>query len=221
MQRLAGLRVRSVNDDEQSTKAETRTRVQRDRILAAAQCCFVQRGFHAASMAEIAEKAGMSPGLIYRYFENKNAIILAIIEHQLEVARCRIRHMHASDDFAAAIVGHFDEHDAGSDNYMSAALFLEMSAEATRDPQIAEAIRGFDSAVRAELRDWLGRSKERGGYGLPRAVVAERALMLVCLIDGLKARKAREPALDRKLLRNALAPFIDCLMRGPSSHTRP
>ena len=30
-------------------------------------------------MAAIAEVAGMSPGLIYRYFDSKNAIILAII----------------------------------------------------------------------------------------------------------------------------------------------
>ena len=40
-------------------------------ILDAAKKCFIEHGFHAASMANIAETAGMSPGLIYRYFENK------------------------------------------------------------------------------------------------------------------------------------------------------
>lgn len=51
-----------------------RAEKQRQRILAAARRCFVERGFHAASMATIADTAEMSQGLIYRYFESKNAI---------------------------------------------------------------------------------------------------------------------------------------------------
>src|SRR5690606_41896893 len=70
-----------------SGKVSKRAQAQRERILAAAQKCFVESGFHAASMASISEAAGMSPGLIYRYFENKNSIILAIIERQLEEGR--------------------------------------------------------------------------------------------------------------------------------------
>lgn len=207
--------------DDPATKAETRTQAQRDRILSAAQSCFVQRGFHAASMATIAETAGMSPGLIYRYFENKNAIILAIIEHQLDVARRRIRQMRVSDHLAAAIVEYFDQHDADPDNSMSAALFLEMSAEATRDSQIAAAVSRFDVAVRSELSDWLGRARACGGYGLSPDIVAERAFLLVCLIEGLKARKAREPDLDRAFLRRALELFIDALMHSGRPEKRP
>ena len=43
---------------------------QRERILEAARLCFLKRCFHAASIADIAQEAGMSPGLMYRYFEN-------------------------------------------------------------------------------------------------------------------------------------------------------
>ncbi len=64
-------------------KAAARTQSQRDRILKAAQQSFIRHGFHAAGMAGIAQAAQMSPGLIYRYFDSKNAIILAIIERQL------------------------------------------------------------------------------------------------------------------------------------------
>ena len=46
---------------------------QRDRILAAAQQCFITHGFHAASMANIADTAGMSAGLIYRYSREARA----------------------------------------------------------------------------------------------------------------------------------------------------
>lgn len=193
------------------TRTESRTQAQRERILAAALGCFVQKGFHAASMATIAETAGMSPGLIYRYFENKNAIILAIIEQQLEVVRHKIRQLRASSDLTEGIIEHFDEHDTGNSNSMSSALFLEMSAEATRDAQIAAALQRFDDTVRSELVEWLGRSEQRGGHGLAAGVARERVLMLLCLLEGLKVRKAREPGLDRKLLRRSLDFVIEAL----------
>jgi len=198
--------------DVQSTRAESRTQVQRDRILAAAQTCFVRSGFHAASMATIAETAGMSAGLIYRYFENKSAIVLAIIEQQLEVARTNIRQMRSSDDLAARIVDHCDEDDSGEEKRMSTALFLEMSAEATRDPQIAAAVQRFDRMVRSEVEDWLSRDSDSGGYGLPKRIATGRALMLVCLIEGLKVRVAREPCMDQKLLRRALDEMVTALV---------
>lgn len=201
-----------MKNDVQTNKAESRTQAQKDRILAAAQTCFVRSGFHAASMATIAETAGMSAGLIYRYFDNKSAIVLAIIERQLEVARTNIRQMRSSDDLAARIVDHCDEDECGDETRMSTALFLEMSAEATRDPQIAEAVQRFDRMVRSEVEDWLSRSSDKGGYGLPKEVAPARALMLVCLIEGVKVRVAREPGLDQDKLRRALADMVSALV---------
>ncbi len=201
-----------MKNDVQTSKAELRTQVQRDRILAAAQTCFVRSGFHAASMATIAETAGMSAGLIYRYFSNKSAIVLAIIEQQLEVARTNIRQMRSSDDLAARIVDHCDEDECGDETRMSTALFLEMSAEATRDPQIAEAVQRFDRMVRSEVEDWLSRSSDKGGYGLPRNIAPARALMLVCLIEGVKVRVAREPGIDQDSLRRALDEMVTALV---------
>ena len=61
------------------TKIQDRAQTQCERILNAAKHCFIKYGFHAASMANIADAAKMSAGLIYRYFANKNSIILAII----------------------------------------------------------------------------------------------------------------------------------------------
>lgn len=198
-----------------SQKTESRTRAQRERILAAAQTCFVRSGFHAASMAMIAETAGMSPGLIYRYFDNKSAIILAIIEQELANVRCKIQQMPAAEDLAEGIVAHFEEHDTGGADSMSSALFLEMSAEATRDPQIAAALKRFDEAVRSELIEWLGRSERHGGHGLTAGIARERVLLLLCLVEGLKVRKAREPDLDRGLLRRSLNFVIDALFAAP------
>jgi AcrR family transcriptional regulator len=196
-------------------RADARVEAQRQRILAAAQECFVERGFHAASMAAIAETAEMSAGLIYRYFKSKNEIILAIIEHQLEVARIEIAQLHASTNVTAGLVEYFEQQSRRQADSMNAALMLEMSAEATRDPQIVAALGAFDATIRSEIGAWLGRSEEDGGRGLPLEITQARALMFMCVIDGLNVRVAREPTIDRVLLRTALSEVLAMLLKPP------
>jgi len=205
-----------MNEVSKGSKAADRIQAQKQRILAAAQSCFVESGFYAASMATIAATAGMSQGLIYRYFENKNAIILAIIEQQLKVARRRIRELHSSENLSKRIVDYLDEREPDEDNTMNTALYLEISAQATRDPQIAEALQSYDVTVCSELGDWLRRSKEEGGYGLPATVVPARALLLLCLIEGLKLRGPRGPALDRRILKKTLDEILATLVAQPT-----
>lgn len=195
-------------------KADDRIEAQRQRILTAAQKCFVEHGFHAASMATIADTAEMSAGLIYRYFKSKSEIIQAIIERQLEVTREKIGQTYApgSIDLTRDIVESLDDHGSCDERSMSGALFLEMSAEATRDPQIAAALRTFDATVRSEIGHWLSRGKELGGYGLSTNIATTRALLFVCLFEGLKVRLAREPAIDRVLLKDALSEILPMLL---------
>ncbi len=58
----------------------------REQILRAAMICFAKRGFHQTSMHDISAEAGISVGLIYRYFENKDAVISAMAdEHKREI----------------------------------------------------------------------------------------------------------------------------------------
>ena len=198
------------------SKAAQRVQAQQERILSAAHSCFVDSGFNAASMATIAETAGMSPGLIYRYFESKNAIILAIIEQQLTDARRRIRELHSSVNLATRIVDYLAEPKSGEDNLMNSALYLEITAQASRDPQIAEALRRYDQTVCSELSDWLSRSKEEGGYGLPESVVTPRALMLLCLIEGIKLRGPRGPVFDPQTLKSTLDGMLNLLVSPPA-----
>src|SRR5215470_4872668 len=56
-------------------------------ILDAAVACFAKRGFHQASMHDISAEAGISVGLIYRYFQNKEAVISAMADrHKNEIS---------------------------------------------------------------------------------------------------------------------------------------
>ena len=54
------------------------------RILAAAKQCYTQSGVSSATIDEIADRAGVSRRTVYRYFDNKEAIILAVVEEQAE-----------------------------------------------------------------------------------------------------------------------------------------
>jgi AcrR family transcriptional regulator len=58
-----------------SDSKQAKVQARRDQIVDAAKLCFRQHGFHAASMAEIAHASQLSVGQIYRYFDNKDAII--------------------------------------------------------------------------------------------------------------------------------------------------
>jgi len=50
----------------------------RDAIMAAALSLFVERGFYGTAVPEIAERAGVGAGTIYRYFESKEALVNAL-----------------------------------------------------------------------------------------------------------------------------------------------
>ena len=54
------------------------------KILDSATQVFAEKGFQYATMAEIAEKAGISTGLTYSYFKNKLDVLLSIILNFLQ-----------------------------------------------------------------------------------------------------------------------------------------
>lgn len=185
-----------------------RAQAQRDRILCAAQRCFIEHGFHAASMANIADAAQMSVGLIYRYFENKNAIILAIIERQLLEQRASIASLHTDPDLRREITDLFTAWRQGDPSVMNPVLFLEMRAEATRDPQIAQALADADRIAGADFHAWLRKEAESQGKSPTQQDLEARAFALYCIIEGLAIRSLREQALAP----DVLAATLDLLL---------
>jgi AcrR family transcriptional regulator len=188
--------------------AGDRAERQRERILRAARSCFVRHGFHAAAMADIASAAEMSPGLIYRYFPSKEAIVRAIVGRQMAEARRTLDDLGSADDLAEAIVEAFERWCAPDDGEtVNAALFLEMVAVAARDPVVAETLRAADDEIRQALemavRRGLGPGQEEG----PESVGC-RVAILQCLLEGLLVRAVRQPDLDRRLLRRWLVSVL-------------
>ena len=196
-----------------ANRESARAGAQRERILCAAQKCFIEHGFHAASMATIADTAGMSAGLMYRYFENKSAIVLAIIERQLQEGRAHVARLRTSSDLAAELLDVFERWRARDPGAMNAALFLEMNAEATRDPQIAAALRRSDEAIRHDLEAWMSRDRADGGLGLPPGTVATRVFVLQTFVKGLAVSAVRRPDIDHGALKAAIDAQVGRLLQ--------
>lgn len=59
----------------------------REQILDAATTIFAEKGFHRATIKEVARAAGVADGTIYNYFENKAALLLGLLERLNESER--------------------------------------------------------------------------------------------------------------------------------------
>src|SRR6476619_3320829 len=59
----------------------------REQILQAAAQVFAAKGFHRATVRDVARAAGVADGTIYNYFENKTALLLGILDRLNESDR--------------------------------------------------------------------------------------------------------------------------------------
>ncbi len=84
--RLGELPIVPANGSEPRRDASTRSQV-----LAAAEAEFGQNGFHAASVADIARRAGVAHGTVYRYFASKEALFAEVVREINRQLRAQIR----------------------------------------------------------------------------------------------------------------------------------
>ncbi|MAL03064.1 MAG: TetR family transcriptional regulator [Arenimonas sp.] len=197
-------------------KAKARQEAQRARILEAARGCFSEGGFHGTGMAAIARAAGMSQGLIYRYFTNKAAIIRAITDEQREERREALAGIATCSELVDKLLEKIDawrESGPGGscEGAFDAALFLEVSAEATRDADIAAVVTAQEPQIWVDFEDLVRRSAVAAGKPLDADAVRRRTVVMRCLVDGLILCYVRDPGQDREVLRHSLQEAISSL----------
>lgn len=66
--------------DRRALRAERQRSERRDTIVRAAERVFGKLGYHAASISEVIDAAGISRGTFYLYFDGKSALFLELIE---------------------------------------------------------------------------------------------------------------------------------------------
>lgn len=94
-----------------STSRRRRDPDRRERILTAAAELTARRGFHAIGMADIGAEAGIVGSGVYRHFENKDAILVALLDrvmNRLQEGCAAI--LAAAPDDRAALSGLIRDH---------------------------------------------------------------------------------------------------------------
>src|ERR1044072_6064918 len=185
----------------------------RSQILEAALVCFARRGFHQTSMHDISGEAGISVGLIYRYFENKEAVISAMADrHKKEIGEVLARARHARTLLESLEIL-FTAHCCEDAPQLVSAFVVDLYAEASRNPQVADLVRDVLETAMDGVRDLISRSPEgqNAAHGLTPNELAELIFAVargMLMLDVLRpqamtaaARRARQLEVTRRLWR--------------------
>ncbi|KRG65521.1 hypothetical protein ABB26_02925 [Stenotrophomonas humi] len=185
----------------------------RQQVLDAATKCFRRSGFHGTSIARICKVAGMSPGHIYHYFENKEAIVEAIAKREeqdiFELAR-KVQEDESGGNLAARVARQVPD---SVDRCLDPAyleLQLELAAEAARNPTIRRILRQSDAVVTSEF---MALSNRVGlPHGLDEAEVELRMKMISAIFNGLMVRGAVGESIDREQMIRLVEKLIRFLL---------
>jgi len=132
----------------------------RTQILEAAMLCFAKRGFHQASMHDISAEAGISVGLIYRYFENKEAVIAAMADRHNKEIREVLERARTAPSLLESLEILFTAHCCENSPKVQSAFVVDLYAEASRNPQVANLVLGVLQTAMEGLTDLIARAPE-------------------------------------------------------------
>jgi AcrR family transcriptional regulator len=175
------------------SRAEQRDQT-RVRLLDAAEKVFVERGFHAASVDEVAEEAGYSKGAVYSNFENKDELFLAVLERRVNSRALAIEggvsaDQPISDQAEQAGNAFFEVFLHQSDWSL---LLMEFATYAARHPELRERYAARNRRMVDSMTDLI--DHHIGALGL-RAPMPTRdlATILFALGDGFILTKLVDP----------------------------
>ena len=132
----------------------------RCQILDAALVCFAKRGFHQTSMHDISAEAGISVGLIYRYFENKEAAISGMADrHKKEISEVLQRAKQAPTLLESLEIL-FTAHCCEEETPVVSAFIVDLYAEASRNPRVADLVRDVLQTAMAGVTELISRAPE-------------------------------------------------------------
>src|SRR5437016_14469471 len=157
----------------------------RTQILDAAMVCFAKRGFHQASMHDISAEAGISVGLIYRYFENKEDVISAMADRHKKQIHEILERARQAPSLLESLEVLFTAHCSKDAPHITAAFVVDLFAEASRNPRVAELVRDVCETTRSGVTDLIARSPEAKARNLTPREMAE---LIFAVNDGMLMR---------------------------------
>jgi AcrR family transcriptional regulator len=178
------------------------TEDRRRQILEAAMICFSRRGFHQTTMNDISAEAKISVGLIYRYFDSKDAVItdmgrehLADLREVLEQARKAPSLLEALETIS---IRHCDE----QPEHLHVAFVADLFAEAARNESVRRLVHDVTQFFIDGVCELIASSEEvrLAPHGFSARTAAEiivdstRGMMIRAIADSstLSASQIRE-----------------------------
>ena len=161
-------------------------------IIDAAMRCFAVKGFHSTSTAEICHEAGMSPGNVFHYFPNKNAIIEAIALDDAQLFDKIFCRYEAQEESIQAVIGLMIEIIALYNHPEYARISIEIFAEASRNASIHEIFIENERNNKQRLIAMLENGIKKGQID-PRLEPEKMATWLFVIADGSMGRNIIDP----------------------------
>ena len=154
-------------------------------ILRAAAACFTERGFRATHMRDVARRAGLSTGAVYRYFPGKEELFKAVIEWgrpDEEARKAAALEGDTAIEQLEMLVETAARHAAASDE--RARRNFRDYGEAAEVPFLAEELGREVNAVIDQVEEVVRRAQEDGDVDTdlgPRAIATVLATQIVSL----------------------------------------
>jgi len=184
--------------------------LRRKQILDAARDAFRTHGFHAASMAVVASGAKMSVGQIYRYFDNKEAIVAAIVgEHIEEFMRDLTMIASAEGPLAERLLNNFIQAMRRNIDNGFFSLTYEVRAEAARHPALRTVLVSKDRQIQDSIMDLMASTDLSC---LSRAELSVRAEQVCLLFEGVVARIGRHTDFDLSMIKTLVGPLLTAVL---------
>ncbi|MDX6671084.1 MAG: hypothetical protein QOI91_1447 [Solirubrobacteraceae bacterium] len=188
------------------TQAERRARTQAELLDAAARL-FARRGYHGASVEEIAAEAGLTKGAVYYNFDGKEGLFLALLDRHVEERIALLAELRDSGPNALAEGARRMSRSLRRDRDWGL-LFFEFAAQAARDPAVR---RRFDARMRRVHTALVETVGEIAPPGADRERLAGAA---EAMIDGYAMRTLLAPRAD---VAAELATGLTLLWRGAAA----
>src|SRR5213080_4473482 len=164
----------------------------RSQILDAALVCFAKRGFHQTSMHDISAEAGISVGLIYRYFENKDAVISAMADRHKKEIQELLERAQQAPTLLESLEILFTAHCCEDAPQVVSAFVVDLYAEASRNARVADLVRDVLRTAMDGVTDLIARSPEAesAAHGLKPH---EQAELIFAVSRGMLMRDVLQP----------------------------
>jgi AcrR family transcriptional regulator len=174
------------------TRAE-QTERNRALLLAAARKVFLERGYHGASVDQIADAAGFSTGVVYSQFGGKADLFLALLEARIaERAAGNLQAVAdlAGDQGLARLIEHAASVDRAEPEW--GLLVIEFRVHAARDPELGRRYAAAHQRTLAGMERAVAGLYQRAGEP-PPLPPADLARLLIAVGAGARLEQAAEP----------------------------